>query len=192
MTTTAPEPAPNPVPAEKIAIARSYGLVNVSALATASRRAGVPFAVACALMSKESGGHNVYGHDRGGVFSTSDGPVVIAGVTYHRYTDIEVTALNYALFQWKVAAGARSNGVGPAQITWPGFFPDMLEQRLKPWRVQDNMTYGLGLLALYKAKEGATWEDAGTAYNGSRDYGVDFHRLCRIWRTRLNETEAQA
>lgn len=162
-----------PVTDKRIKIAEEFGLENVPAAAEACRNAGVPFFVACALLEKESMGRNVYGNDVGGVFT--DLP-----------SSFRVNRGNFEVFEYYVVKrGKASNGVGPAQITWRGFFPDMRKKGLKPWRPYDNMLYGFGLLALYKAEHGATWEDAGTKYNGARSYGVDFAKKVREWKTRL-------
>jgi len=78
-----------------------------------------------------------------------------------------------------------SNGVGPCQITYRGFFTDMEAQGLRPWVPHDNMLYGFRLLARYHADKGS-WEAAGTAYNGSSQYGRDLAALVEKWRKRLH------
>lgn len=163
------------VPQRKIDIASNF-LDNVGATALASELSGVPFAVACALMQKESGGKNVWGNDVGGVFaSLPDGD-----------PRFYVTESTFAIFEHYVfTQGQQSNGVGPAQITWKGFFPDMKKRGLRPWVTYDNIFYGLSLLRDYKDREGWTWEDVGTAYNGSRQYGEDFADLVSQWKKRL-------
>ena len=151
-------------------IAVDFGLVNVRQISRAANEEHVPFHVACALFQKESGGHNVYGHDVGGALSG-----------YPRAVNEE----NYAVFRWMVITkGMTSNGVGPSQITWRGFFPDMESQGLKPYDVLDNMRYGLRILRGHYDTEG-NWRDAGTRYNGSSVYGADFAVKIGEWYERL-------
>jgi hypothetical protein len=163
------------LPLRKIRIATQFGLENATTIALAARKAEVPLAVASALFEKESMGRNIWGNDRGGVFE----PLPFGW---------QVTKAGYEIFEhYVVVLGYTSNGCGPAQITWRGFFPDMRAKGLKPWRPYDNMLYGLQLLHDYKNVHGATWEDAGTKYNGARSYGIDFAEKIREWRTRYRE-----
>ncbi len=165
-----------PVTPERIAIAHRH-LANAPEAAEACRKAGLPFWAACALLSKESGGRNVYGHDVGGV-KPQDPP----------------TARNFLSFLVKVMNGATSNGVGPCQITYAGslktghrdggYFRQMAEQGLLPWVVEDNMLFGFRLLAAHHKAKGS-WRAAGTAYNGKASYGADFVEQCNLWRERL-------
>lgn len=164
MTTTE-----NPVSPERVAIAEDFGLKNVEDAASACRVAGIPFWAACALLDKESGGRNVYGHDRGGALSG--------------FPD-EVDRSNYRVFRWLVENGQTSNGVGPCQITWPGHFSAMSVKGLRPWVPLDNMIYGFTLLREHYDKHG-TWREAGTAYNGAESYGLDFVAKCNEWRDRF-------
>lgn len=169
-----------PVSQRRIEIAKQFGLQNVESLALASRAAGVPFAVACALIEKESKGRNVYGHDVGGALSGFPG---------------EVNRDNFAVFRWLVIdQGYTSNGVGPCQITYAGslkggkrdggFFREMEAQRLKPYDVFDNMFFGLSKLKGYHVGSGS-WETAGTRYNGASSYGKDLVVKIGQWRQRL-------
>lgn len=157
----------------RIQIAVDHGCVNVQPMMLASAAADVPFPVACALFTKESyGGKNIWGNDENGMFSSLP-------------EDFLVTKGAFEVFEWYVVEAElrTSNGVGPGQITWKGFFPDMRAKGLRAWVPLDNMTYGLELLHDYKAKAGATWEDAGTAYNGHRSYGIDFAEKVREFRS---------
>ena len=72
-------------PAEILA---AGGLTNADLIVQAATATGIPLAIAAAMIQKESGGKNVYGHDGStetgpGVFSTKYGPVTINGVTYN-------------------------------------------------------------------------------------------------------------
>lgn len=168
---------PRPVGSERVQIARDYGLKNVAAIAFACREAEVPFAVACALMEQESGGRNVYGHDAGGALSG-----------YPRL----VTEENFKVFEWLVFdQGQTSNGVGPAQITYKGYFTQMKTEGLLPWDAHDNMLFGLRIL---RANFNATnsWEKAGARYNGgprpnadAQGYGRDLAEKIDQWRKRF-------
>ena len=165
-------------------------LDNAAAVLAAASRAGVDLALACALVEKESGGRNVYGHDIGGTYSTRDAEVVLDGVTYPRGSDVPVTEANYARFVALVAAGAKSNGVGPAQITYRGYFPDAERRGLRLWVPEDNLTFGLQILVRHLAA-GRSVPEAGTLYNagnllaGVTDYGRDLAAKTDRWRALL-------
>lgn len=158
-------------------IAVDFGLFNVEAALEAAASVELPFHVACALLQKESGGRNVYGHDHGGVFS-------FPGRT------VEVTAENFKEFRHRIDAGEPSNGVGPCQITAKGFFPQAQAQGLKLWRPLDNMTFGFRLLRNHHRTHG-TWDKAGTVYNagnlrhGVTAYGRTFASFVEQWQERL-------
>ena len=172
----------NPVTEERVRIAREFGLHNVEHAALACRSADppLPFWAACALLEKESGGRNVYGHDAGGA---------LAGFPR------QVNRGNWEVFRWLVIdKGHTSNGVGPCQITYAGpakggrrdggFFAIMEQRQLRPWIPLDNMIFGFGLLAAHKKRHG-TWARAGEAYNGSPAYGADLVKKANEWRARL-------
>jgi hypothetical protein len=163
--------APTPVAPVHIATAKAFGLANVDQAAVACRLAGLQFYAACALLEKESGGKNVYGNDKGGVLSGFTG---------------QVSPGNWEAFRYEVVVRKQtSNGVGPCQLTYPGFFTDMEAKGLRPYAVADNMLYGFGLLAgLYKA-HGNDWAAAGAAYNGASAYGQDLAVKVAAWRHRL-------
>jgi hypothetical protein len=153
---------------QKRQIAADSGLVNVQAIWDSSAKAGLPFYIACALMEKESHGRNVYGNDSGGA---------LAG--YPR----EVTRSNWLVFRWLVfSEGMPSNGVGPAQITFRGYFPQMEEEGLRPWNVGDNMFFGFRLLKGHLAIADGDLVKAGTAYNGSRAYGEALATKAAAWK----------
>lgn len=177
-----PVTTPPPVTQARIDIAKKFGLVNVDEAAVACRAAGLPFYAACALLEKESGGRNVYGHDKGAVLSG--------------FPD-EVSEANYRAFSWEaITRGLPSNGVGPCQITYAGgqradgsrdggYFRQMIAAGLKPWVPLDNMTFGFGLLLGHYNAHGHDWAAAGTAYNGASAYGKDLAAKVAAWRTRL-------
>mgnify|MGYP006143641581 CR=1 FL=1 len=157
-----------------ILIAKQYGIKNAELVAEAATIAKIPFSVACALVSKESyGGENLWGNDEGGVFAELP-------------REMTVTKGAFEVFEYKVVTlKETSNGVGPTQITWRGFFPDAREKGLKLWKPLDNMIYGFGLLHLYRYEQQLTWEEAGTRYNGAKSYGEDFVEQNALWRKRF-------
>lgn len=155
---------------KRIDIATNFGLANADIIADVCRKAGVPYFVACALFEKESMGRNVYGHDKGGALS---------GFPH------TVNYQNWLVFRWLVLRqGQTSNGVGPSQITWPGFFTDMERKGLRPWVVHDNMLYGLQVLKGHHDHY-RSWEKAGTAYNGDPAYGADLAKKIGEWKHRF-------
>lgn len=165
-----------PVTKRRIEIASKH-LANADVAAIACRKAGLPFFVACALLEKESGGRNVYGHDEGGALSGFPHPV---------------NAGNYQVFEWLVFdRGQASNGVGPCQITYKGFLSQMEEEGLKPWSPHDNMLFGFRLLKGYFDKH-SSWATAGAIFNGGPSpnskalaYGRDLKRRVDVWHDRL-------
>jgi len=170
---------PKPVAPWRVEAAKKAGIQNAELAARACRKAGLPFWVACALLEKESHGRNVFGHDSGGAGPHGQ------PVTKERFQD----------FYRKVLAGATSNGVGPCQITWAGslqngkrdggYFNQMIRMGLDPWDPEENMVFGFALLRSHYNRLGDSWEKAGTAYNGSPDYGRDFLAKVKVWRDRL-------
>lgn len=176
-----------PVTGRRIAIG-ALRVQNATAAAHACRKAGIPYFVALALLEKESGGRNIYGHDKGGV-NTIKG-------------DMPVTERNFLLFLVRVMNGETSNGVGPLQITYAGelkkgghrdggYFRQMAEQNLCPWIPEDNMLFGFKILAEHYKATGS-WEAAGARYNGgSRPnatalaYGRDLADKASAWKVRL-------
>jgi hypothetical protein len=182
------------LPAMQRRTARKNGLVNVGPMYRAAERVGLPFYVACALFQKESGGRNIYGHDKGGALSTNGRSVTVEGKTWPPNSDIPVTPANAGIFLMIIGTGALSNGMGPAQITYArdlpdgrtgGYFRQMLERGLLPWYAEDNMFFGLEILKRhYDASR--SWVKAGTAYNGRVSYGEDLARLIKVWKERLS------
>lgn len=170
-------PTPTPVTQKRIDIAKKFGLVNVDDAAVACRKAGLPFYAACALLEKESGGKNEWGHDKGGVFSGYPGDVTPAGWAAFR--------------EFVFDRGMQSNGVGPCQITSKGLLAEMDARHLKQYVVADNMLFGFGKLADYYNASNHDWAKAGTVYNhgsmrdGITPYGTDLAAKVAAWRTRL-------
>jgi len=152
------------VTADQIGKAQAVGLHNVDVAARVANETGNKFYHVCALLEKESGGRNVYGHDVGGTLSGFP-----RGVSKD----------NYEVFYWLVITKAgRSNGVGPMQLTFKGFHTDMISKGLKPYDPYDNITYGAKLwrdyYRLYRTQgfsRDQSIKMAGERYNGAAEYG---------------------
>lgn len=153
-------------------------LDNAGPAALACRKAKLPYFAACALLDQESEGRNVYGSDKGGA---------LAGFPF------EVNLDNFRVFRWMVLSmGQRSNGVGPCQITYKGYFNVMQGRGLQPWVPHDNMLFGFELLQGNYLKAGKSWARAGAIYNGGPNpnatalgYGRDFAAKVALWKDRL-------
>lgn len=155
---------------QKLQVARDKGLKNVEIMAQVADEVGLPLYVMFAWMTMESKGANVYGHDSGGMLS---------GYPYPVNQD------NYKAFRYMVInKGFPSNGVGPAQITYRGYFLAMEGEGLKPWDIHDNMFFGARLLKSYKTPLGS-WKTAGTKYNGKSSYGDEFAKRVTAWKIYL-------
>ena len=161
---------------QQIEAAKVAGLTNVETAAAASEATGLPFYILCAILEKESGGRNVYGHDQGGALSGFPG---------------EVTQGNFEVFRWLIDNGHTSNGVGPMQLTWKPFFDQMDEKALLPWNVYDNMVFGADVFKGYydtyrqTLTEREAIRQAGRKYNGSDSYGDSLVEISDEWRERL-------
>ena len=170
-----------------------HGLANADLIVQAASATGLPLAVLAAMVQKESGGQNVYGHDAGGVFSTLYGSVTVDGVTYGKGANIPVTQSNFAEFRRQVIDnGKASNGVGPCQITYWGFFAQ--NPTYEFWDALQNLKFGADLIKSYLAGDtsDASISAAGARYNGGTNpgakaltYGADLLTKTKAWRARL-------
>lgn len=161
----------------------SARLQNAVALVTAAQVTELPLHIAAALTSKESNGANVYGNDAGGTFATPGAP------------DKPVTAANYAdFYRLVVEQKHKSNGVGPLQITYRGYFPQAKALGVKLWVPFDNYRFGFRILKTALTRYGASPDGiakAGTLYNagnlnsGITAYGRDLAAKAATWKTRL-------
>ncbi|MGO2751783.1 MAG: hypothetical protein ACTIA6_17165 [Pseudoclavibacter sp.] len=161
--------------ARAVDIIAAHGVQNADAIVRAVVSVGLEVAIAAAIIQKESNGANIYGHDLGGLFSSA---------ALGKPPGNAVTEANFRTFTARVAAGETSNGVGPAQITWPGYFPQAAREGFKLWLPEDNIRFGLRLFASHLRGSGDIVE-AGRAYNGARQYGVDLAIMVTGWRNRL-------
>jgi LysM repeat protein len=155
-------------------------LQNAEDIVRAAKNAGLYLPAALAMIQKESGGRNVWGSDVGGTNSGKKG---------------NVTEVDFKAFAKKVAAGAKSNGVGVAQITYPAYFPMAENQGIKLWLPYDNALFGFRILRSNYEKQ-KDWARAGTLYNkgnlttGVNEYGKTFAALVKEWESRLASASA--
>jgi hypothetical protein len=178
---------PGPVTEARI-LRAALTLRNARAIARACRAEGLAFFHACALVEKESGGKNIYGHDKGGVNTVSG--------------SMGVTDKNFLLFLVKVMNGATSNGVGPLQITYAGarvgghrdggYFRQMAEAGLRPWVPEENMRFGFRIFVGLLKKHNGDVAKAGAEYNGgpnpneqARQYGRTLRDMSLTWKKRF-------
>lgn len=157
-----------------------HSLHNTTIIFAEAKATKLALPAACALMQKESGGRNVYGHDAGGMLSG--------------FPD-SVNKENFAAFWWMVKEhSAQSNGVGPCQITSQGLLQQMMDQGLNPWVIAHNMHFGFDLLRRYYlaarlAGEVRPWVVAGARFNGAVIYGEDLAKKIADWREALTDAE---
>lgn len=152
----------------------THGMVNADDLLEAAHLEKFPLFIAAAFAEKESNGANIYGHDAGG----------------YNWGVRPVTRANYQdFYEHVVKEGHTSNGVGPMQITWPGFFPDAANKGLRLWLPVDNFRYGFQLIEsyLHGRMDGPAIEEAGTRYNGAAVYGRSVRALANTWLHRLGD-----
>jgi uncharacterized protein YcbK (DUF882 family)/peptidoglycan hydrolase-like protein with peptidoglycan-binding domain len=158
---------------------RQGGIVaDPAVVITEARRSGIPLALACALLEKETaGGHNVFGHDRdrGGryIFPARDGTVAVTEELYRDYK------------QRRRATGL-PQGVGPCQLTFAGF-QDQADALGGCWKPEANIRVGFKVLADNIRVNG---QARGIArYNGSGSaadaYSKDVLAKARRWEALL-------
>lgn len=163
------------------------GLVNADLIVQAASTTGLPLAILAAMIEKESGGKNIYGHDAGGVFS-------VAG------QNVEVTQANFTEFRRRVVdGGEKSNGVGPSQVTYRGYWTAYPDYPF--WEPLANLKFGATLLLdlLDGDTSDASISSAGAHYNGGTSpnekavaYGADLLTKTNAWRARLVNTAEEA
>lgn len=191
---------------DPVAVMTAAQLGNPDAIAAGAAQTGVDVAIAATLAHQESSGRMIYGHDKGGVFSTLDGPVLVDGVSYPKGADVPVTASNYLQFEKRVLAGGGANGVGIMQITWAGskradgtrsggYLTEARRLGLDLSKPLDNVVMGLRIIRpdLEAARQaGLTGDDvvrrAAVTYNAgsftgwqTHWYGVQFMAKYATW-----------
>nr|DAV51512.1 MAG TPA: NlpC/P60 family [Caudoviricetes sp.] len=144
------------------------------AVLAAADSVGCPWwaALACLWMETGEYGANVFGHDAGGAYSGGG----------------EVTEEKFRDFYAQISAGATSNGVGPLQVTYPGYFFNDPDRAW--WEPQASSEVACGILRDLIASEGDDYEslrrvgsrfNSGSAYGSYEEYGVRFSDYCRSW-----------
>lgn len=138
------------IPDRLIERLRASGIRMPELAVAESARTDTRLACACVLLVKESGGGmNVYGHD----------PVSCDGTPRGG----PVTEENYRAYKAnRSRCGAQ--GVGPVQLTWPGF-QDRADEQGGCWRPDVNIRVGLDIFSGYMRVDGM--RTAYRKYNGS-------------------------
>ena len=156
--------------------------------AEAANQIGATYYQALALIEQESGGGNIWGSDAGGTFSG--------------LKDL-VTEASFRAFRHEVMVRGRpSNGVGPCQITYPGFFKQMETEGLFAWRPGDNAYFGVRLYwgfygdaRLRGMSTASAIRAAGSKYNtGSFDfapYGDQLLAKALRWKSIVGTSDAR-
>lgn len=166
------------------------GLANADLIVQAATATGIPLAILAAMVQKESGGQNIYGRD--GKDTASPG-------VYANDYPLQVTKENFTEFRAAVLAGQKSNGVGPSQITYPGYWKQYPDYPF--WDVLANLKFGATLLMdlLDGDTSDASISSAGAHYNGGTSpnekavaYGADLLTKTNAWRARLVNTAEEA
>lgn len=157
------------------AILRSFGLGLADECVQAANLENVDLAVAATILSKESGGRNVWGSDPG-----STGGFYVKGST--------VTQAAYLAYRTAARAGRIPHqGVGPMQCT-SSSYQDQADALGGCWLPVANMRSGLrglgNLIRAYGLRDGAR------RYNGSgpaaERYAADFMAKYSVWKSRLS------
>lgn len=165
---------------DAVSVLSGGGFDNADSLVRAATDSGLPLGIAAALVAKESMGANVYGHDAGGAMQGAG----------------EVTRNNYySGFLPVIQAGGTSNGVGPCQITYPGYFTS--DPDYAWWDPYSNMLFGFNLLRGYLngvytdsalVAAGSTY-NSGSATGSASTYGRTFADLAETWTDRLSSVD---
>lgn len=151
-------------------IQRAAEVVELAAVA------GLELAAAATMLEKESsGGRNIFGHD----------PVQTGGFYVKGGEVTEEAYLKYKAHRSQLGA----QGVGPTQLTWPGF-QDRADALGGCYQWNVNASVGFGILAGYIRAQGVY--DAFRAYNGADAYADDAVTKLAVWRSRLGGTPSPA
>lgn len=129
-------------------------------------------ALACLWMETGERGANIYGHDAGGAGPHGE----------------EVTEENFREFLAAIRDGENSNGVGPLQITYPGYFFDDPDREW--WMPEKSAEVGCRILRDLINAEGDSYEalkrvgsryNSGNPYDAYESYGILFSNRCKSW-----------
>lgn len=132
---------------------------------------GLPISYGLALVQKESGFHNVFGHD-----PTRSIPDKWKGST--------VTRAKYSFYKVRRRAGQGMQGVGYTQLTWFALQDDA-DKVGGCWKAYPNMVVGFRHLKQLIAGHNGNLGAGAAAYNGAGPaavaYGEDFVIKQRHW-----------
>jgi hypothetical protein len=149
----------------------AHGLQRATEVVELARAVGLDLAAAATMLEKESsGGNNVFGHDQvstGGIYEYGQ-PVTME--VYERYRD--------ARKRGKIPP----QGVGPTQLTWPGF-QDQADAQGGCYDWSVNVKVGFGILVGEIRTNGV--RGGFRAYNGSDAYAADARQKLTAWQSRL-------
>lgn len=138
----------------------------------AQASSGVPLSAALAMLTMETGGANVFGHD------PVRPPQQVGG---------HVTRELYRRYLHYRGLGYGNQGVGPCQLTGTGL-QDQADHRGGCWKPLHNMEVGFTYLHNL-AHTFASWQLAFQHYNGSGPravaYGQHAHAIMAQWHNRL-------
>lgn len=150
------------------------GIVDPAATLTAAREVMLALPYACALLEQEtSGGNNVFGHDN------VRNPIKGGSVTKSRYAE-------YKRFR---DLGLGANGVGPTQLTWPGY-QDRADALGGCWDYGVNLRVGFSILRANIRQSGVYrgfWN-----YNGSEAYAKQVMPRVVKWQSILDAAAPQS
>lgn len=129
-------------------------------------------ALACLWMETGERGANIYGHDAGGAGPHGE----------------EVTEENFREFLAAIRNGETSNGVGPLQITYSGYF--LQDPDREWWMPERSAEVGCRILRDLINAEGDSYEalkrvgsryNSGNPYDAYESYGILFSNRCKSW-----------
>jgi hypothetical protein len=150
---------------------RKHGGTNSLRVVLECRRAGIPISLGCAFLTQESNFANVFGHD------AVRNPVKGGRVTRYRYKEY----LRFRNMGWG------NQGVGPCQLTSPGF-QDAADRlggcHIPKYNIRVGFDFVAKLLRTHENEHRAI-----AAYNGSgaaaERYADSVLHLQKIWHDRL-------
>lgn len=157
---------------------RRHGGRWEDAIVREARNFELPVSLVCAVIEKESGFTNVFGHDSGpGHTNTIKSPPRPA-------PDLVVTQQLYAEYLRQRNLGKGEQGVGPMQLTSAGLQDDA-DRSGGCWKPEINIRIGAKTLARHIARLGL--QRGVQRYNGAEglDYSTDVLRRKRKWDTQL-------
>lgn len=140
----------NPLLLPQVVRAKRHGIVYPLRAYNAAKKHGLDFALACAILMREtSGGQNVFGHD----------PTIFVGAGV-------VNKAKYLAYRTLRNRVHKYQGVGPCQLTSPGL-QDEADQIAGCWDVYSNMVVGFKFLKDLITQHHGNMHDGIMAYNGS-------------------------